>query len=58
MVSLDGVRADSLDASACGLIRYAQLEGLGLELVHHIVHFRVDCMFGFRGRTLLRDLRW
>jgi len=58
MVSLDGVLAGSLVASVSGLSRFAQQEGPSLEGLHHIVHFRVDCIFSLSDGNFLRALCW
>jgi len=46
MVGLDGVCPGSLVASVSGLICFAELEGPSLESLRHIVHLRVDRIFG------------
>jgi len=58
MVGLDGVCHGSLVASVSGLIRFAQLEGPSLGSLHHIVHLRVDHIFGLSDGNFLRGLRW
>jgi len=42
--------------SISGLIPLPHLEGPGLEGLHHIVHFRVDCVFGMSDRNFLHFL--
>jgi len=58
VVSLDRICSAYLVVSVSGLVRIAHLEGPGLEGLHHIVHFRVDCIVSFSNRNFLGGLCW
>jgi hypothetical protein len=58
MVGVDGVRPGSVVASESGLMLLAQLEGPSVESFHHIVHLRVDRIFGLGGENFLCGSPW
>jgi len=57
IVILDGICPGNLVASVSGLIRFPPLEGPSVEGFRHIVHFHLNCVFGFNNRNSLRGLR-
>jgi hypothetical protein len=48
MVSLNGVCSGSLVVSVPGIIHSAQLEGPSVTGIYHMVHFRVESIFGYK----------